>query len=343
MKIALITVSEKGGKLAEVIRGGISSCHETKIFCFCRYPLSGGECFEDIGVLTEKIWGEFDGLVFICACGIAVRAIAPFVRSKLTDPAVIAADDCGRFSVSLLSGHIGGGNELAEIIGNIIGAVPVITTATDRGGRFSPDLFAKANGLVIGDMKAAKLIAAASLDGEMIGLFSDYPCENIPRELIGDSRKYGICISSDVRKKPFETTLNLIPKNLAVGAGCRKNASPEELISLISRTIENSGLSLSAVRYIATVDIKKNEPAILAAVKKFSAQLRTFSAEELDSVEGDFTPSEFVKNTVGTDNVCERSAAVCGGEIIVPKTKGCGVTCAVGMLPFSADFERRRL
>ncbi|MCI7768639.1 MAG: cobalt-precorrin 5A hydrolase [Oscillospiraceae bacterium] len=337
MNIALICLTEKGGEIAVKIKSRFSDSH---IFCFYKYPVSGGEDFDSVGELAKKLWEAYDGLVFICACGIAVRALAPLISSKLTDPAVIVVDDCGRFAVSLLSGHIGGGNELAKVIGNIIGAVPVITTATDGRGRFSPDMFAKANGLAIGDMEAAKLIAAASLGGQKIGLYSDYLCRNIPAELIGDNDRFGICISSDITKKPFDVTLNLIPKNLVVGAGCRKDISPEVLCAHILKCLEDNGLSVSGVRFLATVDIKKNEPAMLAFSEKFGIETRCFSAEELNLLKGDFSSSEFVKSTVGTDNVCERSAAACGGTIIVPKTMGKGVTCAVGLLPFEADFER---
>ncbi|MGN1100894.1 MAG: cobalt-precorrin 5A hydrolase [Huintestinicola sp.] len=341
MKIAVITLTENGVKIAETIREKISSEFEVKIFCFEKYPASGGECFDNIGRVTEKIWYEFGALVFISACGIAVRAIAPFVRSKLSDPAVIAVDDSGRYAVSLLSGHIGGGNRLAEIIGEIIGAVPVITTATDNSGRFSPDMFAKANDLAIENIETAKHIAAASLRGEIIGLFSDIPCMNIPYGIMGKSKKYGICISQDIHKKPFDVTLRLIPKNLAVGVGCRKNVKPDELEMLILETLSDAGLSPLGIRFLATVDIKKHEPAIVAFAAKYDAELRTFTAEELSAVNGDFSASNFVKNAVGVDNVCERSVAACGGNIIVRKVKGNGVTCAVGLVPVSADFERR--
>lgn len=343
MKIAVITVTENGARIADTIRERISSEFEVRVFCFSKYPVSGGECFDKFADITEKIWGEFGGIVFICACGIAVRAIAPFVRSKRSDPAVIAVDDSGYFAVSLLSGHLGGGNRLAEIIGEITGAVPVITTATDNSGRFSPDMFAKANGLAIEDMEAAKLIAAASLRGELIGLYSDFPCENIPEELIGNNDKYGICISHDVMKKPFDVTLNLIPQNLIIGAGCRKNAAPHELERLILETLAEAGLSPLGIRFIATAQIKMDEPAMISFAEKYGAELRCFTAEQLSAVEGDFSASEFVKKTVGVDNVCERSAAACGGKIIISKVKGDGVTCAVGVLPFSADFERRAL
>ena len=338
MKTAVIAVTENGYKLAAKVREKLP---DTEIFIYRKYAVAGEKSFDKIGELAGRLWNEYDALVFISACGIAVRAIAPFVRSKLTDPAVVAADDSGHFAVSLLSGHLGGANELAEKIGGIIGAVPVITTATDNGGRFSPDMFAKANDLAIENMEAAKLIAAASLRGEVIGLYSDHPCKNIPQKLIGNSRKFGICISSDISKKPFETTLRLIPKNIVIGAGCRKNAAPCDLESHILHTLSDAGLSVSGLKILATIDIKKDETAMKEFAEKYGLELRTFTASELSAVSGEFDESEFVKNTVGVGNVCERSAAACGAEIIVRKTKGSGVTCAVGVLPFSVDFERK--
>lgn len=338
MKIAVIAVTENGYKIASQIREKLP---DTEIFIYQKYAVSGEKSFEKIGWLTGRLWNEYDAIVFISACGIAVRAIAPFVRSKLTDPAVIAADDSGHFAVSMLSGHLGGANDLAEKIGGITGAVPVITTATDNSGRFSPDMFAKANDLAIENMEAAKLVAAASLRGEVIGLYSEYPCKNIPERLIGKSGNCGICISSYISKKPFETTLRLIPKNIVIGAGCRKNAAPCDLEAHILHTLSNAGLSVIGLKVLATIDIKKDEPAMKELADKYGLELRAFTASELSSVSGEFDESEFVKNTVGVGNVCERSAAACGAEIIVHKTKGDGVTCAVGVLPFSVDFQRK--
>ncbi|MCI7234120.1 MAG: cobalt-precorrin 5A hydrolase [Oscillospiraceae bacterium] len=338
MKIAVIAVTENGYKIASQIREKLP---DTEIFIYQKYAVSGEKSFEKIGELTGRLWNKYDAIVFVSACGIAVRAIAPFVRSKLTDPAVIAADDSGHFAVSLLSGHLGGANDLAEKIGGITGAVPVITTATDNSGRFSPDMFAKANDLAIENMETAKLVAAASLRGEVIGLYSEYPCKNIPERLIGKSGNCGICISSYISKKPFETTLRLIPKNIVIGAGCRKNAAPCDLEAHILHTLSNAGLSVIGLKVLATIDIKKDEPAMKELADKYGLELRTFTASELSSVSGEFDESEFVKNTVGVGNVCERSAAACGAEIIVHKTKGDGVTCAVGVLPFSVDFQRK--
>ncbi|MGN1106494.1 MAG: cobalamin biosynthesis protein, partial [Huintestinicola sp.] len=177
----------------------------------------------------------------------------------------------------------------------------------------------------------------------IIGLYSDFPCENIPELLIGKSEKYGVCISHDVKKNPFDVTLNLIPKNLVIGVGCRKNADPNELEKHIFKTLSDNGLSPLGIRFIATLDIKKEEPAINEFAEKYSAEVRTFSSEELSAAIGDFSASAFVQNAVGVDNVCERSTVACGGKIIVPKIKGNGVTCAVGVTPFSVDFERRDL
>lgn len=115
-----------------------------------------------------------DGLIFIGAAGIAVRLIAPYLKDKLTDPAVIVVDEAGQFAISLLSGHVGGANRLTEWIAEILDAVPVVTTASDVQGRTAIDVWAVDHGLVLTDRKLAKEIAAALLDGETVGYFSDY-------------------------------------------------------------------------------------------------------------------------------------------------------------------------
>ena len=137
-------------------------------------------------------FGDSDGLIFIGACGIAVRAIAPYIRDKKTDPAVLAADEKGRFVIPLLSGHLGGANELAERLAaglakSGIPAQAVLTTATDVNRRFAVDVFAKEHGLVLDQMKLAKEISAAVLAGEPVGLFSDFPFSGpVPEGLYKD-------------------------------------------------------------------------------------------------------------------------------------------------------------
>lgn len=161
--------------------------HAAKRFCFEKNSDEFSEKISDIYEVARKAFSENNALIFICSCGIAVRSAAPLINSKISDPAVIVIDDFGKFVIPILSGHIGGANRIAEIIAENVGAVPIITTATDVGGRFSPDSFAAANGLIITDINAAKSVAAAVLNNEKIGIKSDYPYKNIPCEIVENS------------------------------------------------------------------------------------------------------------------------------------------------------------
>lgn len=344
MRTAVISFTEKGRILSRKVTDFLNETSTAERFCFHTHTDENAQSFDDVYALSAKLFNACDALVFVCASGIAVRAIAPHIRSKASDPAVIVIDDCGKFVIPLLSGHIGGANRLAQLIAENIGAVPVITTATDVGGRFSPDSFAKANGLVITDLGASKRIASAVLDGEKIGLQSEYPCENIPPEISLDKAcKIGIYIGTDDAKKPFETTLFLPPKNIVVGIGCKRGTSCEMIEAHVTACFEAARISEERLCAAATIDIKSDEKGLLEFCQRRKIRLLTYSAEELMSVNGSFESSDFVLKTTGTDNVCERSVARSGAKLISPKTAKNGVTAALGELPVSIDFERKML
>lgn len=344
MRAAVISFTEKGRILSWKITGFLNEAHTAERFCFHTHTDEKSQSFDDVYALAAKLFNTCDALIFVCASGIAVRSIAPHIRSKASDPAVIVIDDCGKFVIPLLSGHIGGANRLAQLIAENIGAVPVITTATDIGGRFSPDSFAKANGLVITDLDASKKIASAVLDGEKIGLLSEYPCENIPPEIsLYKACKIGIYIGTDDEKKPFETTLFLPPKNIVVGIGCKRGTSCEMIEAHVKACFEAAKISEERLCAAATIDIKFDEKGLLEFCQKRKIRLLTYSAEELMSVNGSFESSDFVLKTTGTDNVCERSVVRSGADPILPKTAKNGVTAALGELTVSIDFERKML
>lgn len=344
MKIAIISVTEKGRLLSRKVAEYLDEDHTAERFCFHSHTDENAQTFDNVNELAAKLFSDCDALIFVCASGIAVRAAAPYIKSKTSDPAVIVIDDCGKFVIPILSGHLGGANRLAQIIAEKIGAVPVITTATDVGGKFSPDSFAKTNGLVISDMDAAKRIAAAVLDGENIGLLSEYPCENIPHGLcVGEACKTGIYIGTESGKKPFETTLFLAPKNIVVGIGCKRGTAFETIEAHVKACLEAAKISGERLCAASTIDIKSEEKGLLEFCEHHKIKLLTYSAEELMSVEGEFSSSDFVLKTTGTDNVCERSVVMSGAGLIMPKTSGNGVTAALGELPVSIDFERKML
>lgn len=344
MTAALISVTAKGRELSRKISALLSEKNIVKRFCFYKNSDENAVSFSDIKSLTASVFYESDALIFICACGIAVRSVAPLIKSKASDPAVIVIDDEGRFVIPVLSGHIGGANRLAGMLALRTGAQAAITTATDIGGRFSPDSFAKANGLIISDFLAAKEIAAAVLNDEKTGLVSDFVCENIPEEICtGKLCRTGICISDDVNRKPFETTLNLVPKNIILGIGCKRGIPCEVIEKHVLKSMQKSHIDTARLCAVITIDIKSDEKGILDFCEKYGLDFFTYSAKELMSVSGDFNTSDFVLKQTGTDNVCERSVVRHGGRLIMPKTSADGVTAAAAELTLTIDFEKEFL
>lgn len=341
MKAAIFSVTGRGAELSERVAKSLSAQYEVTRFCFEKHPVRGAVSFGNLPQKTAEIFPEFDALIFVCACGIAVRAVAPNIRSKQSDPAVVVLDDCGKFAISLLSGHLGGANRLTEKIAEAVGAQPVITTATDTGGKFSPDCFAAANNLYFSDFTAAKEIASAVLCGEKIGLYSDIECVNISAEIIcRTDTRFGICISRDMTEKPFEITLNLAPKNIVLGVGCKKNAEYSSLVSLLKKTLSET--EIKRICEIATIDRKAHEPCILRLCEELNVPLKTYTAEQLAEAQGTFSVSEFVERTVGVSNVCERSAALGGNTLIIRKTAADGVTVAAAERNVLIDFSRKQ-
>lgn len=272
-----------------------------------------------------------DALVFVGAAGIAVRAVAPWLVSKREDPAVVVCDEAGRFAVSLLSGHIGGANELAEKIAALLGATPVITTATDVNGIFAVDVFARKNRLRISDMGLAKEVSAALLGGVPVGFWTDLDISGpMPPGFTSGRAELGVCVSEDGRKSPFERTLKLIPMRFAAGVGCRRGIEPAAFREFFLRQLAGCGVEPERLMCIASIDVKKDEPCLLALCRELDAPFRTFSARRLGQAPGEFSDSRFVRETVGVGCVCERAAVLAAGGLLVrEKTAEDGMTFAL--------------
>ena len=330
MKIAAIAFTKNGGKIVKMLvrefgaRGYIISKHHT----------DGLEDFDNLSGLVKDIFKKYNALIFVGACGIAVRAVAPYIKDKSKDPAVVVVDEKGNFAIPVLSGHIGGANDLAKKIAALTNGTAVITTATDINDKFSVDTFAVKNNLHIGDTKLIKEISSRVLEGQKIGLYTDYELKNIP-DCFTDNAEVGICIS-DEDKKPFRITLNLKPKNVVLGIGCKKNC--ENVEESILAFLKVNSVSVNSLFAVATVDIKKDERGIVDFCEKYDLPLLTFSAELLKEVDGKFTSSEFVKKTVGVDNVCERAVCAAGAVLTERKTALNGTALALGKLETEIDF-----
>lgn len=300
---------------------------------------------------TGRRFSDCDAIVYIGACGIAVRSVAPFVKSKKIDPAVIVVDEQGNFAISLLSGHIGGANELTAEISDIIHATPVITTATDVSNKFAVDVFAKKNGCYISDMVLAKEISAALLDGKEVGFASDFPwIGDIPAGLtLCDEEKekpeIGIYVSNSYQKHPFVHTLYLVPRVITVGVGCKKDTPQETVERVIRRACDELLVPSVSMERVASIDLKKDEEGILGYCADRNLPFVTFSTEELQQVEGTFAESKFVEETTGVGNVCERSAILGSSMegvksmLVLRKYAEDGVTVALARKKWSVHFE----
>ena len=329
MKAALFAYSRRGCALARKV--------------LAAFPGAAGEAyaperFGEEGFLpTEKPSREFygeifrrvDAMVFVGAAGIAVREIAPHVRSKVTDPAVLSVDELGHFVIPLLSGHIGGANDLALGLADALGATAAVTTATDVNGRFSVDAWAARNGYALSSMAAAKAVSAAILEGD-VPLCSDLPVTTplAPGLIFGSSGRVGIYVGWE-KKEPFDVTLRLIPRVLHLGLGCRRGTEAAAIRKAVEGALEKAGVDGDAVACAASIDLKKDEKGLLEYCERMGWPLRFYPAEQLRAVPGTFTPSAFVESVTGVDNVCERSALLGAERLILKKTALEGVTVAL--------------
>ena len=313
-----------GEKIMRAVAGSVSSA---VAYAPKRLVAPGWESFSTLTEAMEKLILHTDAFVFVGAAGIAVRAIAPYVKSKLSDPAVLVIDERGQFVIPLLYGHVGGANELARLLADALGAVPVITTATDLSDVFSVDTFARQQHLALVEKDEIKHLSGALLEGEPIGALTP---------------ECGFLISPDPVSRPFTHTLHLAPQDLVLGIGCRRGVSGKALYRFVADIFDKNHWSLYRIRAVASIDVKREEAGLVALTEQLSVPFLTFSAEELARQQGDFEASGFVRQTVGVENVCERSAlcaAVSEGWLpensrfeefcLLSKQKGEGMTMAV--------------
>ena len=335
---------------------------------------------------TSMAFAEADHIIYIGAAGIAVRAIAPHLKSKDTDPGVIVMDEKADYVIPILSGHIGGANALALDLASALGAQAVITTATDVNGVIAIDSWAIENHMKIDRISNIRNISSAVLENRKVKVYtqcrgkfavmkseelkslyegfeaadaldSSNPLESfgsdVPLVVITDSHS----LIEDVRKR-FPEALVLIPCVTFAGMGCRKDIDFLPAEELFDQALTELDLDVRAIRSLNSVDLKKDEKALLMLAEKYGIEFNTFSAEELMETElytdAEMSHSELVSRVAGAGNVCER-AAVMGAigspayaelksqtliadeksgwiDIIMKKTKRNGVTIAVSCI-----------
>lgn len=334
MRIACLSFTKRGALLGE-------SLLEVKSPNYSFHHFSNSSLEGGIKAFLNENWSLYGGFVFISATGIAVRMIFPYIESKTIDPAVLVIDDNGKFVISLLSGHIGGANELTNFIAGEIKGIPVITTASDAREIDSVDIFAKHNNYFIEDIDSVSKITAFMLDNRKLGLFSEdnkkIKYDNIEYitslESIGKDIEAIIIVSSknDIDRIPILNTV-LRPRVINIGIGARKDIETSIVVEAIGYALLEKGLSQNSIKSIGTVDVKADEKGIIEAAEFFKVPLEIFTRERIKEVQDRFEKSEFVLKTIGVSSVSEPCAFILGGEMILNKYKYNGVTVSLAVL-----------
>ncbi len=353
-KIAIITITRPGLEKAAALLKGL----DATLYVSERYA---GEAPEDAVIfdgvvknLLPGLFDSYDGIILVMALGIVVRTIAPLIVDKKKDPGIVVIDVTGRFAISLLSGHLGGANALAREAGEILGAIPVITTGTDVRDTIAPDMMAKEIGADLTPFDLLKRVSSAIVDGDRVLVINP---EKIPFAQLSGTLKPNILLHGEwpdpmplaraaivissasappTDLLPVHVTIH--PRVLAVGIGCNRGTSAKEIISLVEQTLEKANLSVSSIARFATIDLKKDEEGILETARFFNRPLEIYTREELSQIDSP-NPSEVVRSHVGTPGVSEPAALLAirlhapfpdgSGELSIEKVKSENATMAV--------------
>lgn len=329
MKYAVITFTEQGDKIAEILASR---------FNMDLYSKKKQSDF-NFKQVSKTVMENYAAIIFISSTGIAVRAIAPYIKSKDVDPAVLVIDNSCKYVISLLSGHLGGANQLTLEISKFLNAEPVITTATDNLGIEAPDMIAKDNTLIIEDLKKAKDISALLVEGKKVGFFDEKGIVQTPigysSNLEDISGLLYISSSDNINMHLQGTTvptLKLIRRNIVLGIGCRKDFSTDKMQQTVLKVLKEHNIDIRAIKSIATVEVKEHEVAIKALVDYFHCEFEIFTIEDIRKVQHKFQGSDFVEKTIGVRAVSEPCTELSGARIISNKMKLDGMTLCIGQL-----------
>lgn len=340
--VAIYTFCPQGMQIAQ----RLSAALPATIFAPSRLAGHGMQHITRLAETMAHTWNAFAGHVFVGAAGIAVRAVAPHLRGKTQDPAVVVCDVSGRFVVSLVSGHLGGANALASVAARILGATEVITTASETTGTPALDLLARASGLAIGNPEALARLQGAWLEGERLALWDPAGWLRLPENA------RSLVIPADAPEAAAiwvgpETTaasaLRLHPPCLAIGVGCRRGVPGSHILTAINATLDAHGLSPKAAALVCSIDAKAQEPGLHEAARSLGVPFRCFPPDVLSAQPAPH-PSARVYQHMGVSSVCEAAALASHpqAELRIPKTIHGPVTVAVAQLPcgwWDSDLE----
>ena len=310
---AVVAVSRGGASLARRLVTGLGDAPKLYLDRRFSHPGDDSQQFDlPLRPLVPTLWADYREIVFFLPVGAVVRLIAPHLRGKHDDPAVVCVDESGRFAVSLVSGHVGGADKLALDVAAVLGATPVVTSASHVRGILAVDLLGNEFGWKV---EAAPLdvtrASAAVVNGGPVGIFQEageptWQQEFSPLapniqvypslEELQQARSAAMLVITDEAKPrlpnggPFlpavegQHMILYRPRSLMVGMGCRRGVPMEELETLLLETFSENNLALGSLACLATADLKADEEGLLALADKYGVPLVCYSGEELNAV-----------------------------------------------------------
>ena len=345
MNTAYFYLTDEGGKLAHKL----AAAHPGDIY--------NKENFKEN---LRAGFGRYDSLVCIMATGIVVRILAPLIVHKTSDPAVVVLDQKGKYAISLLSGHLGGANDLAREMASISGGEAVITTATDVAGELSFDTFAKKHDMAIENIGQLKHISGALLSGKKVNVFTDKNAAELYPELAAEQKRGMIAIlplSEFFKTYTIESNipavviderlfvsnstvpqaapvLYLRPRTICAGIGCKRNMEQKPIEEALLQTLKEEGIHLLSLKCIATIPLKSDEPGIIGTAANLNVPLQIIPTEEIENLDISqlgIQTSEFVASQTGVLSVSTACSYLASGKgtILRDKAKYKGITIAL--------------
>ncbi len=331
MKIGILAITDGGRKLAADLA--------TKMPEVQLLPQEGG-----VAQALAQHWREMDGFVCIMATGIVVRAIAPLLQDKKSDPCVVVVDEKGHHAVSLLSGHLGGGNDLARQVAAMLGGEAVITTASDTLGLAPLDLWARDQDLVCESKEGLTQASARLVNNGILKIFSEVAVASLPQGLVQVVGPKQADIVVSPRLGDYGVAVVFRPRNLVLGVGCNRGVPVVELRQACEELFVEQGLSQLSLRNLASIDLKQDEDGLLAFAAEQGWRIDFFSKDELNRVEN-VTVSEAALRNVGAIGVAEPAALLSAqsNDLLVGKRKWHNVTMAVARVNCTLSEQDRAL
>ena len=297
-------------------------------------------CRGRLAATLVECWRRHRGLVCIMAAGIVVRTLAPLIEDKEKDPAVVVCDEEGRYAIPLLSGHLGGANDLARRVAAILGGEVVLTTSSDVQGLTALDLWARDLGLTARSRAELTRLTGLLVNRGYLRLAAHCPLPLLPPDLIPVPEDRADFLVSCRTDSPLPT---LHPPGLTAGIGCNRNTPAAEIADLLDRCCRDHDLAPASVACLASIDLKKDEPGLLQLARERGLRLKFYHRDRLNTVEGVRASSEAVFRATGARGVAEPAAILAaGGPLLAAKMKSKNATCALAGIPdpLAADINR---